>query len=29
MEDLETLLSRVAASSRLVIDADPGGGDTP
>jgi site-specific recombinase XerD len=28
-EDLEALLSRVAASSRLVIDADPAGGDTP
>ena len=28
-EDLETLLSRVAASSRLVIDADPAGEDTP
>jgi len=28
-EDLETLLSRVAASSRLVIDADPAGEDEP
>jgi integrase len=28
-EDLETLLSRVAASSRLVIDADPAAEDTP
>jgi hypothetical protein len=28
-EDLEALLSRVAASSRLVIDAAPEGEDTP
>jgi site-specific recombinase XerD len=28
-EDLETLLSRVAASSRLVIDAGPAGEDPP
>jgi hypothetical protein len=28
-EDLEALLSRAAASSRLVIDADPAGEDPP
>ncbi len=28
-EDLEELLSRVAASSRLVIDAGPAGEDVP
>jgi integrase len=28
-EDLEALLSRVAASSRLVIDAGPAGEDVP
>ncbi len=28
-EDLETLLSRVAASSRQVIDAGPAGEDMP
>ena len=28
-EDLESLLSRVAASSRLVIDAGPGAEDEP
>ncbi|MGH3407356.1 MAG: hypothetical protein ACRDRJ_33370 [Streptosporangiaceae bacterium] len=28
-EDLDALLSRVAASSRLVIDAGPAGEDPP